>query len=175
MSTSGHRSHVADIAAGCVESNLTSSDLRGDLLVADLVRGDLHGRGEEPHEVGEGIHVVDHLLRLREVVIDRVLRRRASSAALPGVRLSLLAALIREQLVGDPLLDVVGLAGEDHKRLVLGLPTVARYCPVVAISIGDAVDTKLLGPLVLQDGVILDGLDEAESEEWSWDTKPQVC
>jgi len=45
-----------------------------------------------------------------DVVHEQVRERRQNSAAILGVRRSVLAALIWKQLVGDPLLDVVRLA-----------------------------------------------------------------
>jgi hypothetical protein len=46
-----------------------------------------------------------------------------------------------EELVADPHLDVVGLAGEHSQRLVLRLPAKAGDCPVIAAAVrvtGDA-------------------------------------
>src|SRR5439155_21762713 len=64
--------------------------------------------------------------------VGGVFRRRVEVAAGRD------GALAREQLAGDALLDVVGLAGKDEERLVLRLPAEAGDGPVVAIVVEPA-------------------------------------
>ena len=88
-----------------------------------------------------------------------------------GIRLAVLvaAALILEQLVGDALLDVVGLAREDEQRLVLRLPAEAGDGPVVPVAVevpSDAEIGSLRGGAGEPAGQLLLGgvVDEPESE-----------
>ena len=130
---------MADIAAGLVKRSLTRGDLGGD---DGAVGGHGLGRGEEAHEIGEVAHVIDHFLRLGQLVVDGVLGRGHNAFAGGGVLCTSLAALIGKQFVGNALLHVVGLPGEDDQRLVLRLPTEAGNGAVVAVAIGVPGDTE---------------------------------
>src|SRR5207253_4422355 len=68
--------------------------------------------------------------------VGGVFRRRVEVAAGRD------GALAREQLAGDALLDVVGLAGKDEERLVLRLPAEAGDGPVVAVMVEPAADAE---------------------------------
>ena len=139
MVPGGHGLHVADTAAGLVERSLTCHDLSvGD----GAVGGHGRRRREEAHEIREVIHVIDHFLRLGQLVVDGVLGRGHNASAGGGVLCTSLAALIGKQFVGNALLHVVGLPGEDDQRLVLRLPTEAGNGAVVAVAIGVPGDTE---------------------------------
>ena len=93
-----------------------------------------------------------------------------------------LVALGLKELVGDPHLDVVRLAGEQEQRLVLSLPSEPRDRAVVAVvvrlagdrvagenDVGPALDPEILLPgrvvgLVREDRLIGDLLDQARAE-----------
>src|SRR5207245_2262415 len=53
-----------------------------------------------------------------------------------------LVALDRKQLVGDPHLDVVRLAGEEEQRLVLRLPAEPGDASVVPVPVGTTADAE---------------------------------
>jgi hypothetical protein len=139
---------------------------------------DVTGAGgrQEPHEVREGVHVVDQLLRIRQLVVHEILRRSHHPAAVNGIRNAIVTAFVREQLVGDALLDVVRFAGEDDQRFVLRLPAKPRHGAVVPVAIGGAENSERLdGAFVEQDGRVLNRLDEAEAEHGCRDAKAKLA
>src|SRR6185503_17025132 len=79
---------------------------------------------------GEFLDTAQHVGRGSAVHVGRVVRRGGVLAV------GILRALLREQLVADALLDVVGLAGEHQEGLVLRLPAEPRDGPVVAVAVG---------------------------------------
>ena len=112
---------------------LAATDI--DELVVALGRGigrrRRGGCSREPHKDGE-IDQVGGEVRCRTVgwlgigEMCRVLGRRIEAATLSII------SLVGECLVGDPLLDIVGLAREDQQGLVLGLPAEPRDRAVIA-------------------------------------------
>src|SRR5262249_14246944 len=87
-------------------------------------------------------------------------------------------AFLREELVADALLDVVGLSGEQQERFVLSLPAEARDRSVIAIAVRIAGGQEPLrlpedpergfrrgvGRLVGDDGGVRDRFDESQAE-----------
>src|SRR5216684_5479171 len=100
-------------------------------------------RGQHPHEVGKRLDVRDNgCIRLGGGPqgggeVKRVLGRGVEDAARS------LVALLREQLVRDPHLDVVRLAREQEKGLVLRLPSKAGDRPVVRAAVGIAAQVRV--------------------------------
>ena len=87
--------------------------------------------GREVHDIARRNPTAGcHWFRADE--IGRVLRQ--------GVELAIrgVVPLVGEVLVGDALLDVVGLAGEHQQRLVLRLPAEAGDRAVVTAAVEDA-------------------------------------
>src|SRR6185369_6606810 len=91
------------------------------------------------------------------------LRRRVRGRVVLGERIELTGrirvALVAEELVGDALLHVVGLAGEHQQGLVLRLPAEARDRAVVSRSVLAAGDPERrllrgVGALVREDDVV---------------------
>jgi hypothetical protein len=75
---------------------------------------------------------------------------------------------LREQIVGDAHLHVVGFADKNHDRFILRFPAKARDRASVAAAIGDAADAKffanLLGCVVaFEDLAILDAVENPET------------
>ena len=95
---------------------------RSSLTAGGIRRG--ARRSQEALEVGEVRDGAD----LGATLVHVVGHRRELAARR-------LVALLREALVGDPHLDVVGLGGEDEQRLVLGLPAEPRDRAVVAVPV----------------------------------------
>src|SRR5258706_10006658 len=88
-----------------------------------------------------------------------------------------LVTFLREELVGDPHLDVVGLAGEYEKRLVLRFPAEAGDRPIVCAAVCRAADDRVrvtgdaqprlhggVGLHILQDRRVGDRLDEPSAK-----------
>ena len=88
-------------------------------------------------------------------------------------------ALLRKQLIGDALFDVVGLPGENHQGFVLRLPAEAGDGTVVAVAVFESGDTEELfggrvGVLVSQNRGVGDGLDQPTPEDRSRYAKDHV-
>src|SRR5262249_52625943 len=115
-------------------------------------------RREEPLEVGK----LDDRGQLRRARRDVVGPRRELAVAV-------LLALLLERLVADTHLDVVGLAREDHQRLVLGLPAEPGDRAVVAAAIDPSADAEpalreRIVAEVVRDRDVGDVLDQAGAE-----------
>src|SRR5262249_54732765 len=100
--------------------------------------------------------------------------RRCHSLAARG-----LVALLREELVGDTHLDVVGLACEHQQRLVLRLPAEAGDGAIVAAGVGHAADDAVgvtsytlrlpggrAGRVAGANGRVVNVFDEARTHRW---------
>src|SRR5439155_2787082 len=147
--------------------------------------GEREGRGrrsQEPHEEAEPLDGADGVRRGGAVGVGRGVRRAGELTILR------LVALLREQLVGDAHLDVVGLAREEQERLVLRLPPEPRDGPIIAVVVRGARDPDPVRPagdtegrlaagiggLVVGDGALGDGLDEAGAEHGGRDAEDDV-
>ena len=119
----------------------------GGRLVQELHEGD-----EQPdvtrdcRSVGAiGVRDVLRVAYAREV--QAVGRKSAPEQILTRQR-----PVLRKQFVGDAHLNVVGLTGEDHQRLVLRFPTKPANGGVVAIVIEGAADSEIIACLCRQVG-----------------------
>ena len=124
------RRRVAERAAGRGEQAPAARDRRGSAgRVGDGVGG------ARKRMKNANCSIVAHRLdRRRRVDVGDVVGHGGELAARRLVALGL------KQLVGDPHLDVVGLAGEQQQRFVLRLPAEARDRAVVAVVVGLAGD-----------------------------------
>src|ERR1043166_2784592 len=159
---------MAGGATGAVKQS--ASAINGRRTVhADRARGDR--RSQEPHEVRKANRVACDGLRLCEFEIGVVVGRGDRLADF-RVRYAGLASLIREQLVRDTLLHVIGFAGKDHQGLVLRLPAEARHCAVVTVPVLMAGDPEWLrDAYIREDGGVIKRFDQARSEGWSRDAE----
>src|SRR5882724_10905612 len=126
------------------------------------------GRRQEALEVGEVVDGID-LVNARGHVVgnrrDLAVRR--------------LVTLLLKRLVGDPHLDVVGLAREDQQRLVLRLPAESRDRSVVAVPVRTPADSETglrerAGAQVGDDRAVLDLLDQPGAEDRRGDPENDV-
>ena len=102
--------------------------------IAAAVQATTAQQGAEVRFLAGGTTLID-LMKLnvetpaRVIDVNRLPLDRIEDASGGGV------ALVGEAFVGDALLDVVGLAGENQQRLVLRLPAEARNRPVVGADV----------------------------------------
>ena len=145
------------------------------------------GRGQHPHEVGKSFDVGDHG-RVRNAAgrgsgreVERVIRSGDEETARRFV------ALLREKLVRDAHLDVVGLAREHEQGFVLRLPSETSDGPIVRtevhvaaeVCVGVPGDTQrpflgCVGLHVRQDGRVGNRFDEPRAKDRSWDAENNV-
>ncbi len=104
-------------------------------LHEDIEQTDVTGDGGGAGAVGVGnvLGVAD------PSEVQAVGRKPASELVLTRQR-----AILREQFVGDTHFHVVGLTGEDHQRLVLGLPTKTADGAIVAVVVKRSADAETI-------------------------------
>src|ERR1700732_281679 len=116
---------------------------------------ELHERIEQPDVTGDGggggaIGVSNVLGVADPSEVQAAGRKPASQLVLTRQR-----PILCKQFVGDTHFHVVSLTGEDHQRLVLGLPTKTAGGAIVAVVIEGTADTQTivcLGRMIGQQG-----------------------
>src|SRR5437879_13348731 len=91
-----------------------------------------HGLIKEAHETRKGHNVGRAVAVVVAVVVAKVSVILSESV---GRAFRILFPFIREILISDTHLDVVGLAGEDEKRFVLCFPSETSHCSVVTVRV----------------------------------------
>src|ERR1700674_4738319 len=160
----GERRRVAGRTANRFENAPTVRDGRR------IGRGG--GRGQHPHEAGKRLDVRENGCVWASREVEAVLRCRVEETTRS------LVAFLGEELVRDPHLDVVGLAGEYEEGLVLRLPSEAGDRAVVGAAVRGASQVRVrvtrnaqprlqrgVSTHVRQDRRIGDRLDEPNAKD----------
>ena len=121
-------------------------------------RGGRWSRGsQQAHEDGKSYCVAGRADRVNGVEVGVVFRGGVDLAvSRQAGRLSLARqwAFLGEYFIAHAHLHVIGFAGEDHQRFILGLPAETRDRAVVAVAIESARDANIvaLGRFIGQQG-----------------------
>ena len=128
---------VAQVASDLREERLAFRNRRSATWLGARRRR----RGQETHERSEHLDIAQNRERLGGIGRVRAVVGRGYGRGEEAT----FFALRLEELVGNAHFDVVSLSGEDQQRFVLCLPSEPGYGSVVAIVVGVAHDSTLLG------------------------------